>query len=162
MSAAGRTLPLEDAPLAAVMVQLKNIANVSYESLLVANGPPQPDYVLLDLCADALNAAKYAALARAERDRLRSIVWAGSATGEVRTAADAACEERQRLDNIVTQACRRAAKLEATTPAGIYAKALIVRCSSTGASALAMSLATDLVECKGLRDVLWPAGEVPA
>jgi hypothetical protein len=56
----------------------------------------------------------------------------------------------------------RAAELEATTHAGIYAKALIVRCSSTGASALAMSLATDLVECKGLRDVLWPAGEVPA
>jgi hypothetical protein len=50
-----------------------------------------------------------------------------------------------------------AKKIKATTPAGIYAKALLVRSSRTGATELAMSLAEDMIECKALRDTLWPA-----
>ena len=38
----------------------------------------------------------------------------------------------------------------------IYAKALVVRSSVTGAAKLAMSLAEDLVACSELRATLWP------
>ena len=53
----------------------------------------------------------------------------------------------------------KAKKIKATTAAGIYAKALIVRSSKSGAPLLAMSLADDLIECPGLRASLWPARE---
>ncbi len=48
------------------------------------------------------------------------------------------------------------------TPAGIYAKALLVRSSTTGATELAMSLAIDLLDCPGLRESLWPAASAVA
>ena len=48
-------------------------------------------------------------------------------------------------------------KLHATTGGGIYAKALVVRSSVTGAAKLAMSLAEDLVACSELRATLWPS-----
>ncbi len=44
----------------------------------------------------------------------------------------------------------RIRKLKATTAAGIYAKAAVVRASKTGAADLAMSLAQDLLDCPGL------------
>jgi hypothetical protein len=53
----------------------------------------------------------------------------------------------------------RIRKMKATTAAGIYAKAAVVRASKTGAADLAMSLAEDLLACPGLRAALWPAGE---
>jgi hypothetical protein len=53
----------------------------------------------------------------------------------------------------------KAKKLKATTAAGIYAKALIVRSSQSGAKLLAMSVAEDMIACPGLRESLWPAGE---
>jgi hypothetical protein len=52
----------------------------------------------------------------------------------------------------------RIRKMKATTAAGIYAKAAVVRASKTGAADLAMSLAEDLLACPGLRATLWPAG----
>ncbi len=52
------------------------------------------------------------------------------------------------------------AKKRATTPAGIYAKATVVRASKTGAAGLAMSLAADLLACEELRKALWPAEAV--
>jgi hypothetical protein len=48
--------------------------------------------------------------------------------------------------------------MRATTPAGIYAKAMLVRFGTETAAILAMSLAEDLVECEALRLTLWPAG----
>jgi hypothetical protein len=57
------------------------------------------------------------------------------------------------------RALSKAKKLKATTAAGIYAKALIVRSSKSGARLLAMSLADDLIACPGLRESLWSAGE---
>jgi hypothetical protein len=53
----------------------------------------------------------------------------------------------------------RIRKMKATTAAGIYAKAAVVRASKTGTADLAMSLAEDLLDCPGLRASLWPAGE---
>jgi hypothetical protein len=52
---------------------------------------------------------------------------------------------------------RQIAKEKATTPAGIYAKALVVRASRTGAKHLAMTLAEDLVNYPALRAAIWPA-----
>jgi hypothetical protein len=37
------------------------------------------------------------------------------------------------------------------------AKALLVRASVTGAAVLAMSLAEELIDCRELRESLWPA-----
>jgi hypothetical protein len=61
------------------------------------------------------------------------------------------------VDERAKQLTRQAAKLRATTPAGIFAKALVVRSSHTGAAVLAMSLADELIACPGLRQSLWPA-----
>jgi hypothetical protein len=56
---------------------------------------------------------------------------------------------------------REIRKVRATTAAGIYAKAPVVRASRTGANVLAMSLAEDLVDCAELRQSLWPADAAP-
>ncbi len=55
---------------------------------------------------------------------------------------------------------RRAGKLRATTPAGIYAKAMVVHHSVSGATMLGVTLAEELLECPGLRSVLWAAEKV--
>ena len=65
--------------------------------------------------------------------------------------------EAQKLSRTVATLSKRASKLSATTPEGIFAKALIVRSSRTGATVLAMSLARDLIEAPRLRAILWPA-----
>lgn len=52
---------------------------------------------------------------------------------------------------------RRARKLPALTPAGLYAKALLVKRSKTGAALLAMSLAEDLVNLPEVRRLIWTA-----
>ena len=49
-------------------------------------------------------------------------------------------------------------KMSAASPAGIYAKALLVRASKSGAASLAMSLAEDMIGCPALRATLWPVG----
>jgi len=65
--------------------------------------------------------------------------------------------EQRRLAREEAVLLRRAAKLHATTAAGIYAKALMVRASRTGAAVLAMSLAQDLIGNRTLRAAVWPA-----
>ncbi len=65
--------------------------------------------------------------------------------------------EQTRLARQEAVLLRRATKLRATTAAGIYAKALMVRASRTGAAVLAMSLAEDLIGNRTLRAVVWPA-----
>ena len=50
-----------------------------------------------------------------------------------------------------------ALKIKATALAGICAKALLVHRSATRSAVLPMSLATDLVDCRPLRDLLWSA-----
>ena len=51
----------------------------------------------------------------------------------------------------------RIRKLRAGTGAGIYAKAMVLRASISGAPYLAVSLAEDLIACKELRATLFPA-----
>ena len=144
--------------LTTVGVRMKQIAAASVDSLLLADGPPHPDYRLLDLCGDALHYAKMADRAYAARDD-NCPHWDSPKRAAWDANDRALMDEWERNKNEVVQRLRRARKLKATTPAGIYAKALLVRCSKTGAIELAASLAADLVDCEGLRETLW-ANEV--
>ena len=74
----------------------------------------------------------------------------------LRAEQDRLCED----SSVVKEAIpllSRIRKLPAATGAGIYAKAMVVRASITGSPRLAMSLAEDLIACKELRAILFPA-----
>jgi len=147
-----RTLPLgTDLPPA--ILRLKEIAAQSSDAMLT-EGPVHPDHVLLDLCGDALHLVR-AAQALDERWRaLRS-------RGPDRAERDRLFEQAGTLSRQASGFMRRAKKIKATTAAGVFAKALLVRASRTGAAELAMTLAEDLINCPGLRASLWPAEPQP-
>ncbi len=129
----------------AAMARLREIAVTSADNALT-EGPVNADRQLLDLCADALHS-----LVHAER---------GYAARKAR-CEDHHYESWQEYHEEKKSAkpmMHRIRKLKATTAAGIYAKAAVVRASKTGAADLAMSLAQDLLDCPGLRASLWPAG----
>jgi hypothetical protein len=150
-------LPL-GADLDPTIERLRAIAARAGDALLT-EGPVQPDHQLLDLCAEALHLLKQSNAMWKARDAVR---WVNR--------KEWAEEDRKKDDDLFKAASamkRRAAKilwlakkLPAKTPAGIYAKALIVRTSRTGAAELAMSLADDLISSAAVRATLWPAGEV--
>jgi hypothetical protein len=141
------------------IAQLRLIATTSHDNALT-EGPVNADRQLLDLCADALHSLVHAERAYHSRDYYHHLT-------EMTKAAAAA--ERARDDDLMAEydAGRKSAKpllgrirkLKATTAAGIYAKAAVVRASKTGAADLAMSLAQDLLDCPGLRASLWTAQE---
>jgi hypothetical protein len=154
---ASRSAPPRD-HLEPAIDRLRAIATRSYDNLLLAEGPPDPDYLLLDLCGDALHLTKQANKIAEERDASIPAdprAW----TAEYMKRRYESVQQEGALNNEARKLLNRAAKLKATTPAGIYAKALLVRNSKTGAAVLAMSLAEELVECEGLRASLWPARE---
>jgi hypothetical protein len=77
-------------------------------------------------------------------------------------AVKLAWAEHARLDRSARSPILRATKLHATTPAGIFAKAVAIRSCSDQAAVLAKSMANDLLNSPELRKVLWPAApEVP-
>jgi hypothetical protein len=78
-----------------------------------------------------------------------------------RAESDALADERWERVHKARSLLYGIRKLRATTGAGIYAKALVVRSSVTGAAELAMSWAEDLVACSELRATLWPSGREP-
>jgi hypothetical protein len=140
----------------AAMNRLRDIARASTDALLT-EGEVNPDHQLLDLCAEALHRLKHAQKARGQRNGLR---WRSDTPEEQRRsrAEDAALfAEWQEGEKSAKPAMLRIRKMKATTAAGIYAKAAVVRASETGAAVLAMSLAEDLLACPGLRSALWPA-----
>jgi len=124
---------------------------------LLAEGPGQPDHQLLDLCGDALHLLKQAQSVHTQRDAVWATRLRREWTDHDRARDDELCEQGRRFEAQASQLLRRAKKIRATTAAGIYAKALIVRASACGAPLLAMSLAEDLIDCPGLRQSLWPA-----
>ncbi|MGH7041581.1 MAG: hypothetical protein ACREFY_05560, partial [Acetobacteraceae bacterium] len=81
--------------------------------------------------------------------------------GQKAAVADAAATEKQAKRKLV-HGLREAAKIRATTAAGIFAKALAVRSSQTGATVLAQSLAEDLIGNPALRAALWAHDPEPA
>jgi hypothetical protein len=143
----------------AAIAQLKQIALTSADNALT-EGPVNADRHLLDLCAETLHALVHAERSYHSRDHYHHL---GERTQAERHAA------RLRDDELMGEyhagiksakpAMGRIRKMKATTAAGIYAKAAVVRASKTGAADLAMSLAQDLLDCPGLRAALWPAGE---
>jgi hypothetical protein len=137
--------------LTAAMAQLRHIALTSADNALT-EGPVNADRLLLDLCADALHA-----LVHAERS-LRTCQEAPRTVSHAVRSGH--YEDYQHGTTTAKPPLARIKKIKATTAAGIYAKAAIVRASRTGAADLAISLAQDLLDCPGLRAALWPAGEV--
>jgi hypothetical protein len=74
-----------------------------------------------------------------------------------RAALDVNTAERKAIWKRVRSMLRLCGKLPATTPAGIFAKALLVEKTKGMAPALALSLARDLRTSPALRRALWPA-----
>lgn len=136
-----RPLPLGEA-LQSTVARMKEIAAQSGDSLLLANGPPHPDHELLDTCAEAMQQVK-----RAKE------LWAQWEPPDSRNNHLLEC---QAADARTTQLLRRAGRIRATTAAGIFAKALLVRCSRTIPVGLAITLAEDLIDNPVLRRSLWP------
>ncbi len=153
-----RALPLGDA-LSPTIARLRDMAAQSYDTLLLAEGPPEPDCALLDLCAETLHAIK---LASAANDAIAATSPPPDRgyTDDDRARRFELVAEWKALDNNATKLLRRVSKLKATTAAGIYAKALVCRSSAGGSALLAHSLADDFISCDGLRASLWPAERV--
>ncbi len=165
-----RPLPL-GAELGPTIARMHQIAAESGDRLYLSDGPPHPDAELLDLCSEILQAARLADEARRAREE-SSRAWddayrPGADKQEARVSEleqldTARMAEWQRLETKVKVLSSKARKLRATTPAGIFAKALIVRLSKTGAALLAMGLAEELIDCAELRRSLWPAQSAEA
>jgi hypothetical protein len=139
------------------MARLREIAATSANNALT-EGPVNADRHLLDLCAEALHA-----LVHAEKSWQKSHeIFAGRASNEefekLRPVWNGHCKDGEDGAKSAKPHLVRIRKMKATTAAGIYAKAAVVRASKTGAADLAMSLAQDLLDCPGLRASLWPAG----
>lgn len=146
--------------------RLRRLVAESGDRLLLADGPPHPDAKLLELCAEAAEARK--AFEQAEEERRGHYVVNGhcvypwertTAQEHARLAADARMARARRK---LGHGLREATKLRATTAAGIYAKAVAVRASLTGAAYLAQSLAEDLIGNPALRGALWAHDPEPA
>jgi hypothetical protein len=151
-----RALPLGDA-LGPTIDRLRAIAAEAGQNLL-SDGPVQPDHVLLELCGDALHLIREARGQYESREALRPPLgrnWTDADRHRHQELFDIAYATERRAITLM----RRAKKIKATTGAGVFAKALIVRASSTGAAELARTLAEDLIDCPGLRASLWPTGE---
>jgi hypothetical protein len=151
------------AALEVTVDRLKAIAAQAADAMLT-EGPVHPDHELLDVCAEALRHRRLSAELRKARDALPAPYGNPPATPEQNRLRQEIGAKGDAARDRVVQLSRRAAKLRATTPAGIYAKALVVRSAQTAAAVLAMSLAEDLVTCEVLRQSLWPAttGEASA
>ncbi len=153
MTAASRRHPVPD--LSVAIDRLRAIATESAEHLLHSDGPPHPDARLLDLCAEIGHQRRVADAALERRRAGVAAVWMCKTPTEAAEVVEAQEKDEQATKHYV-YLLRRAAKIKAATPAGIYAKAIAVRSSKTGAPYLAMSLAEDLLACEGLRKSLWP------
>jgi hypothetical protein len=142
----------------ATIAQLRHIASTSADNALT-EGPVNADRELLDLCAETLHR-----LVHAERAQRLGVEALHSARdGETREKRNEVWEALGAESASGIKSAKpmmgRIRKMKATTAAGIYAKAAVVRASKTGAADLAMSLAQDLLDCPGLRASLWPAQE---
>jgi hypothetical protein len=125
---------------------------------LFTEGPVNPDHKLLELCAEIGYRRKLADAAHERWRAAPAVPWMCKTPEQTREFTEANFENEREGKNY-SSLLKQASKLRATTAAGIYAKAIAVRASRTGAQLLAMSLAEDLLACPGLRASLWPAGE---
>jgi len=70
-------------------------------------------------------------------------------------------DEWKRTERLVKSALLKLRKLSATTPAGIFAKAVVVSRTGSTAAMVAVSLANDLLASPALRQAVWPAADRP-
>src|SRR5436190_19767721 len=140
-------------PVDREIARLREIVAEASNALLLAEGSVNPDAALFDLCAEALHLLRQAAKIGAEVSALRDLQRWDDARREEH---ERLYEDRERFIKRAKPLLAKIRKLRATTGGGIYAKALVVRSSVTGAAMLAMSLAEDLVACSELRATLWP------
>jgi hypothetical protein len=150
------------------LARMFEIPRESAEHLILANGPVSPDAALLDQAAEALHLMARAEQAKEtyfeilRRPRPKQSSLASFFGGvdpheaQIRAKADIHWEESRALMQRAKTLMRALAKHQAQTAAGIYAKALVVRGSRTGAEALAHFLARDLAALPALRASLWP------
>jgi hypothetical protein len=146
----GDTAPIE---------RFREIVSQARNSLLVADGPVHPDTELLDLCAEALHLL---VSAREALDAYQAQLAAATEVDrhspryrQLRAAGETFLDKRHDLIRRAKAMMSRARKISAQTGPGVYAKALLVRDSSTGAPGLAKSLAEDLIRIPRLRESLW-------
>jgi hypothetical protein len=126
------------------------------------DGAGSPDWALLDICASALSfllVASRAMDARAHLYEANTNEGRGRPTQEERVEEERLLQKAAIARRSVKPLLSRARKIRAKTGAGIFAKALLVRDSRTGAPALAKSLAEDLISQPALRASLWPVIE---
>jgi hypothetical protein len=135
--------------------RLREIAAEAADHAILADGPVTPDADLLDLCAEALHLLSRADKVHANYHATPAYGLGG--TPATRAEREALWGEAGFLHREARPLMRRLSKTAAKTPAGIYAKALVVKGSVTGAASLAKSLAEDLIACRELRESLWPA-----
>lgn len=140
--------------LASTLAALREIADLSGDNM-VMQGPVHRDFRLIGLVAEVLSLAKqYNAFQDMRREGWISIP---APSDDRRAAFDALGDSVVALHQRIITLTRAAGKIQATTPAGIYAKALLTTVAPSAAG-FATSLATDLIACEGLRESLtWPA-----
>lgn len=124
--------------LLATVDRLKQMAAEAADTPLLGDEPVHPDHQLLDLCGDLLHMMK-------RRKDLRELQFDHPLQ-----------QDRHALFGQINSLLSKARKLRAATPAGIYAKVLVIRASESGAPMLAVSLAHDLVDVPALRASIWP------
>jgi hypothetical protein len=144
----------------------RSIAAKSADAL-VMEGQPHPDHRLLALCADALDelsvVRREVEVQAVEARERAGKAWPPAEGEEAWRAAQRTRFEAHMAHYYQARALLRAiAKVPATTPAGIYAKAQVCRASRTGAPGLATSMVEDLLACRALRAVIWPSGDISA
>jgi hypothetical protein len=153
-------LPADE--LAATIERLRTIAAEAGDHLLLGDGPPHPDHKLLDLCAEALHWRRRSDVAEKEFRKRQEVARTACEaqrrhiTDTERGANMVAYLDWQGHEKSMKRILFEAKRIRAQSAAGIYAKALIVRSTQTGATLMAMSLADDLIACPGLRESLWP------
>lgn len=143
-----------------IVDRFKQIAAEAGDHQLLGDGPPHPDAELLDLCGEALHFRRISAEAEAEWHAFPGAYSEPRPSAQAIQRAQAAYDEWQEAKNRAVNLAKRASKFRATTAAGIYAKALLVRTAVSVAAVLATSLAEDLVSNPALRASLWAADGV--
>lgn len=135
--------------------KLRHMANAAPFDEVLSDGPISPDWLLMDLAAEVGKLLDTRAEGIRHREALLDIMPHGSITSG-QTILDLCGIERV-LTRKAAAVLRHAAKIPARTPAGIYAKAFLVRKGVAGAGALGMSLADDLLRSPAIRRAIWPA-----
>ena len=132
--------PTEDA-----LALFRRIADQSADSLLLADGPPDPDWKLLDECAKAIAEAR---ILREFREDIRANLH----LNDISRMRQLTFLQRQSRRSI-----RAVAAIPAATSAGVFSKAVLIRATIVSSELLARSLANDMIHCAGFRQALWPS-----